>query len=91
MSNYGQRVYQFPKLLAGVQIYSEIVKLRRNDRAVYRVGGSVVEFSPATRETVFRFPANAEYFTSRMIFNEFSEKLPSSSTWTEIGVPPTHF
>ena len=26
------------------------------------VGGSLVEFSPATRETGVRFPANAEYF-----------------------------
>ena len=26
------------------------------------VGGSVVEFSPATRETGVRFPANADYF-----------------------------
>ena len=25
----------------------------------FRIGGSVVEFSPATRETGFRFPANA--------------------------------
>ena len=43
--------------------------MRRNDCAVYRVGGSVVELSSATRETGVRFPANAEYFTSRMVFN----------------------
>ena len=36
------------------------------------VGGSVVEFSPATRETVVRFPANAK----RLGHSRYSFPLP---------------
>ena len=34
-------------------------------------GGSVVEFSPATREARVRFPASANYFLLKPVFNLF--------------------
>ena len=37
----------------------EVAAQRQAVVIFYRIGGSVVEFSPATRETGVRFPANA--------------------------------
>jgi hypothetical protein len=39
---------------------------------------------------VFDSPPTQNILRLACSFNEFSEKLLSSSTWTEIGVPPTH-
>ena len=38
--------------------------------------GSVVEFSPATRETGVRFPDNADFFLGKIIFEVLKIDLP---------------
>jgi hypothetical protein len=48
---------------------------------IVSTGGSVVEFSPATRETGVRFPANATFFSYNGHFNSKLNVTSTSPKW----------